>query len=100
MSASRLSIDETSPRTLSASGVVDAHTASSLESALDAHGTDQDITLDLSAIEFIDSSGLRVIVTSHQQLDAVGRRLVLRGPSEAVQRLFEITGLGDHLHLS
>ena len=100
MNASRLSIDENSPRELKVSGVIDAHTAEALETALTRQGTDGDVTLDLRSIDFIDSSGLRVIVTFHQRLGDAGNRLVLGGPSESVMRLLEITGLRDHLHLS
>lgn len=98
MTASRLSIQEHHDDHLEASGVIDAHTAPVLEAALAA--IDTDVTLDLSTIDFIDSSGLRVIVAAHQRLDDHGHRLTLRGPSESVERLFEITGLKDHLHIS
>lgn len=85
---------------LSASGVIDAHTADDLAAALDSQGLDGDVHLDLTGIEFIDSSGLRALVVSHQALDGAGRRLVLSGVSEAAERLFEITGLRDHLHIA
>ena len=60
---------------------------------------DDDITLDLSAVEFMDSSGLRVILELHQRAQDGSRRLLLRTPSPAVARLFEIAGLQDHLHI-
>lgn len=100
MTVSRLSIDETAPGVLSASGVIDAHTVASLEAALDNQGVEGDVTLDLRSIDFIDSSGLRAIVTTHQQLGDAGNRLLLDGASESVKRLLDITGLRDHLHLA
>lgn len=100
MNPSRLSIDLSEPRTLVASGVVDSHTAADLHSHLDGLGLNGDITLDLSGVEFIDSSGLRTIIISHKDLDAAGQKLVLTGISVAVDRLFEITGIREHLHIS
>ena len=100
MNASRLSINEGDDNVLHAAGVIDAHTASTLQAAIDAHDVDTDVTLDLSDITFIDSSGLRIIVAAHQRFDDAGHRLVLHRPSDAVQRLFGITGLTDHLHIT
>ena len=48
-------------------------------------------------IEFIDSSGLRVLVEAHQRAAAGGRSLVIHRPSVAVKRLLEISGLSEHL---
>ena len=79
-------------------GEIDAHTAPELASHLDPlPGSEGDVVLDVSAIEFIDSSGLRVLIDAHQRAGAAGRRLVIAKPSAAVRRLFEISGLLDHL---
>lgn len=97
---SRLTISaSTDERTLSAVGTIDSHTADDLLQQLTELGTSADATLDLGAVEFIDSSGLRTIVTSHQQFEESESKLVLKDPSESVKRLLEITGLLDHLHI-
>lgn len=96
---SRLDLSQNGDRTLVAVGVVDSHTADDLLERLRALGVDGDITLDLQGVEFIDSSGLRTVVTVHQELDDAGARLVLTQVSPSVTRLLEITGLRDHLHL-
>jgi anti-anti-sigma factor len=55
------------------------------------------VALDLRELEFLDSSGLRLVMRTDQRLQATGRRLALvRGP-EAVQRVFEITRMSDRL---
>lgn len=96
---SRISIED-SPNRLKVVGVVDSHTAGQLRDAIQAHGhTDDDLVLDLSDVEFIDSSGLRIIVNAHSELEAAGRQLVLVHTSPAVARLLEITGLHEHLHV-
>jgi len=96
---SRLQLDESPGRSVKAVGIIDSHTADELLAHLRNLGTDNDVRLDLTDIEFIDSSGLRSIVTAHQELEEAGRRLVLSGLSESVQRLLEITGLTDHLNI-
>lgn len=76
-------------------GEIDAHTCGDLASALDevigagAHS----VTLDVAGVEFIDSSGLRVLIQANERLEP--GRLGLRGPNETFRRLLEITGLQD-----
>ena len=53
------------------------------------------IVLDLTAVGFADSSGLRVIVHAGNQLEAHDGRLIIEGVSPAVGRLLELTGLID-----
>ncbi len=80
------------------SGEIDAHTAPDLAGHLDPlPGDSGDVVLDVAAIEFIDSSGLRLVVEAHQRAETDGRRLVIRTPSPALMRLLEISGLIDHL---
>jgi anti-sigma B factor antagonist len=55
------------------------------------------LTLDLSDVGFVDSSGLGVLVALHRHAEATGGRFVVRSVPPAVQRLFEITRLGDLL---
>jgi anti-sigma B factor antagonist len=64
---------------------------------IEATGT---ISLDMSEITFIDSSGLRVIVQHHVRLDGGGGRLKIVNPSNQVRRLLEIAGLADHLDVA
>jgi anti-sigma B factor antagonist len=57
----------------------------------------QTVVLDLRGLEFLDSSGLRLVALADRSLTDAGRRLVLvRGP-ETVQRVFDITRLTDRL---
>jgi anti-anti-sigma factor len=57
------------------------------------------LLLDLSKLRFLDSSGLRTIVTADERAREQGRRMVVvRGP-EAVQRVFSITRLEDRLEI-
>jgi anti-sigma B factor antagonist len=79
-------------------GELDAYTAPALEEQIANLGSDSpvNIVLDLSETGFLDSSGLRAILTAHRRLAGEQSTLVLRAPSEPVTRLLEITGLTDH----
>lgn len=51
------------------------------------------IVLDLSALDFIDSSGLRQLVVALQRQRDNGGDVVLRAPTDRTRRLLEIVGL-------
>jgi len=95
--AARLDITDSADG-LALAGELDAHTAPMLAERLaDLPDGDADLVLDIANVEFMDSSGLRVVIDVHQRAIDSGRRLVLRRPTAAVQRLLEISGLSDHL---
>jgi anti-anti-sigma factor len=57
------------------------------------------LVLDLSQLSFLDSTGLRAVVTADERARSNGRRLVIvRGP-DPVQRVFAITRLEDRLEM-
>ena len=51
------------------------------------------IVIDLSAVEFVDSHGLRLLANTHQSLTSEGRALVVVPPPDIVWRAFVFTGL-------
>ena len=53
------------------------------------------ITLDLTGLDFIDSTGLSVLVMAYTRAQSSGGALTVRHPSAAVMRIFEITGLAS-----
>jgi anti-sigma B factor antagonist len=96
----RLCLTEVDDSTTALEGEIDAHTAPSLAERFETLPSGAgDFCLDMSGVEFMDSSGLRVIIELHQRAEAESRRLVLRAPSQAVGRLIEIAGLSDHLNV-
>lgn len=55
------------------------------------------IAVDLSGLTFMDSTGLRLVVAAEQRAHEAGRELVVvRGP-DAVQRVFQLTGVDERL---
>ena len=83
------------------SGELDVASGPTLEQELATTGASdaQLLILDLRDLEFIDSTGLSILIKAHQQAEASGRRFaVVRGRSQ-VQRLLGLTGLEERLTL-
>jgi anti-sigma B factor antagonist len=62
-------------------------------------GEDDRVILDLSAIDFMDTGSLAVIVGHWKQLTAAGGTLVLAGARYRYTKTLWITGLADRLSL-
>lgn len=75
-------------------GELDLPGAGGLESALAQLGDAARVCLDLTQLEFIDSSGLATVIRAHQALAAGGGAMAVacRGKG-AVHRTLETTGL-------
>jgi anti-anti-sigma factor len=82
---------------LALQGELDPHTAPQLREALDRAVTDDTrlLVLDLSGILFVDSSGLRVIISAYRTMTDRDGRFVLRAPSATTRRILDVTGLAD-----
>src|SRR4051794_36691006 len=50
------------------------------------------VTVDMSNIEFIDSSGLGLLVTTFKRLQALGGTMFLRAPRPQALQAFKVTG--------
>jgi anti-sigma B factor antagonist len=57
------------------------------------------IVLDLQALSFMDSSGLRAVLAADSRAREDGRRLVLVRGDERVQRVLRITRLDERLEI-
>ena len=64
-----------------------------------ARGDDNRVILDLSAVDFMDTGSLAVIVGHWKQLTAAGGTLVLAGARYRYTKTLWITGLADRLPL-
>jgi anti-anti-sigma factor len=85
---------------IAATGELDLSGAQVLDSELERLQADPGlgtVVLDLRGLEFMDSSGLRLVVLADMRAREAGRRFVLvRGP-ETVHRVFEITRMSERL---
>jgi anti-anti-sigma factor len=57
------------------------------------------IVLDLEDLQFIDSSGLRVILSANERARERGQGFALTRGSPQVQRLLSIAGVSGHLQI-
>jgi anti-anti-sigma factor len=55
------------------------------------------VDVDLAHLDFMDSSGLSVLVAEHKRTRTVGGGLVIMSPNRSVIRLFQLNGLMSYL---
>ena len=55
------------------------------------------LVLDLSELEFLDSTGLEVMLRAARRAEESGRRLIVTRPSNYVRRLLEMTAIDQSL---
>jgi len=83
-------------------GELDMATAPQLDQRILAAMRDRrsgHVVVDLEEVEFMDSAGLRMLLTASAVARTNGNRLLLRRPARAVRRLLEVTGTGPLLPL-
>ncbi len=84
---------------ISVSGELDLASSPALQEELDrvAASDSQMLIIDLRELDFMDSTGLSVLVRAHQRIEEQGRQLAMvKGPQQ-VQRLLSLTGVADRL---
>lgn len=57
------------------------------------------VVLDLRALRFIDSSGLRVVLTAQRRASQDGTRLLVAPGEAGVRRVFDLSGVGALIEL-
>jgi anti-sigma B factor antagonist len=75
-----------------AEGELDLVGAPRLLQALPTEGADA-VVLDLGAVQFMDSSGLRSLLEARQACIDAGRSFAITRPSDAVSRVLELVDL-------
>lgn len=83
-------------------GDLDFHTARRLrEKLLELHAEGvTDVVLDLAELEFIDSSGLSVLVAGLKRFRSSGGDLTLKSVSSQTRRVLEVSGLSRVLSIA
>lgn len=94
-----LSIDVTLPREdvalVTVKGFLDVDTATELHHHLanQVHHGRHHLLLDLSAVPFMDSSGINIILKAYKETRQVDGSVRLVDPAPAVQRILDLTGV-------
>jgi anti-anti-sigma factor len=94
------SVEEDGPKVrVKLAGELDLSSAGDLESELRRiEGRKPEaVVLDLREVRFMDSTGLRVVITADDRARQGGWRLMVVPGPEAVQRVFRITRLEERL---
>ena len=87
---------EGSSACLALEGRLDTTTAPQLEKELKALSGVTELTLDMTALEYISSAGLRVLLGQHKVMAGKGS-MKLTQVNELVQEVFDVTGFSDIL---
>ncbi len=87
--------------TIVVSGELDLASGPQLEAELERVFTPQTrlLVVDLRGLEFMDSTGLSILVRGHQRLTSEGCEMGLVRGSSQVQRLLDLTGVAERLRL-
>lgn len=83
------------------SGEIDVYTAPRLKETLIPISKQKgiEIIIDLSGIDYIDSTGLGVFIGTLKEADNNGSKLKIIGAKERISRLFSITGLDEVMEI-
>lgn len=89
--------DDEHGRRVVVTGEVDPLTAPTLASVLQDTLPTPRLAVDLAGVTFLDSSGLRAIVSANKACTDAGTVFVIAAPSDVARRVLEISGLDAHL---
>jgi len=78
---------------VSLGGELDLSNVSLLAETLEDMIADKDIIIDLSGLQYIDSTAIATLAQFHNRAPRLGRRLILAQPSLFVQRILDLTSL-------
>ena len=75
-------------------GRLDTVTSSEFEKNLNPYYSIQgaELIMDCSAMEYISSAGLRVVLIAHKSITAKGGRFIVRNLNKEVRSVFDMTG--------
>ena len=84
---------------LAVSGRLDTTTAPQLEAVIKEMAVGAKLmNLDLSAVEYMSSTGLRDILLAHKIMGGAGGKMVVKNPSDFVRQVLEATSMDKLLN--
>ena len=78
-------------------GDIDHHSARSIRMKIDEdlyRIRPRTLILDLSGVEFMDSSGLGLILGRFSKASEIGTECILQNPNEQVMKILDVAGIG------
>ncbi len=75
-------------------GEIDLDSASKVFNNIwtETDGGQRGLLLDLEALDFMDSSGLQILLRLKEKLNNIGKELLIVNPSNQIRKLFQLTG--------
>lgn len=88
--------------TIQLTGRLDTITSGKLEKELGDVFEQEKVNLvfDFSTLDYISSSGLRVLLSAQKKINAMGTSMKITGANEVVKEIFEATGFTKIMDLS
>lgn len=81
---------------ISVRGKLDTNTAPELEGRIrEADSGETSAVLDIDGLDYISSAGLRIVLNLKKTMSSRGGDLVIRGASDDVREIFDMTGFSD-----
>lgn len=83
-------------------GEIDHHTAAVIRNGIDSalfEKRPRRLVLDMSAVTFMDSSGLGLIMGRLSVARELGGELTVKNPSEAIDRIIRLAGMEDVINI-
>ena len=77
------------------SGCLDTSAAAEFGAALEKVAAAKSLIIDFSEVDFIASSGIRLLVSANKKAVAEGRLVTLTGMNEVISDVFDVTGLNE-----
>jgi anti-anti-sigma factor len=94
--------DDAGNRVIRVGGELDMSTVPALEEELEAamKSSSESVVVDMSDLDFIDSTGIAVIVRAIGQSNGSGRLRFVPSRAEGVSRVLEMTGVSERMVLA
>ena len=84
--------------TVTVSGRLDSSNADELEEAVSSVDGISELIFDISALEYLSSAGLRILLVTQKKMNKQGK-MIVRGANETVRDIFDVTGFSTILTL-
>ncbi len=84
--------------TVTVSGRLDSSNADELEEAVSSLDGISELIFDISALEYLSSAGLRILLVTQRKMNKQGK-MIVKGANETVRDIFDVTGFSTILTL-
>lgn len=91
--------EQAGKRVITAVGEIDLASTPDLEAHLNDAALAGPVIVDLAKVSFIDSTGLRVLLSAHRAAESAGHGLALIVTEGPVTKLLSITGVDGHFNV-